>query len=425
MYESDFSKLCPLHFFANLCSLEEREKKSLSLPEQIKAFLMYPFQDESIRIAEKIHALCSQYNVRVYDAQIEPGAAIIKSCKICRLALASNFGIALLSPLNYNVMFEIGYLFGLQKNVLFLIDTSLTQVNQIPFDLGDRILVTFNDIGTLESNFRREFPEFLKQVKQIIKSRSTRKHIYSHPKTFLYEYRSVEREDELHLDGSETVTIRLDMLAHADMPGFTENRYTVSKDLLPFSSFNIKILRFERNTEDDLKFEILEETHSKKRWKWVFDPPLRKGERLSLSYQVSLSGHRTMSTDDLLQVAKHRNKLDIVMARVWRNISVPTHKFSYKYTFPVGYDISHAQPLVQRDEKLVRREELRLNSERLFKQYKDSDGRWLLNLNINSPIIYYSYGFAWIPPSKDQYDSLCAKQNVFPLHCRPWDAEGA
>lgn len=412
MFSSDFNVLCPIHGFLNECQLDKEQREALSLPNQLKAFLAYPFQNESIKLAEKIHTICSHYNIRVFDALIEPGSSIMKSCKICRLALSSNFGIAILSPLNYNVMFEIGFLYGLQKNVLFLIDSSLTSIHDIPFDLGDRILVAFDGINNLENHFRKEFPDFLKLVhKSLQKEREST----LRKEKIVYKFKSVKREDELHLDGTQMVSINYHMIGQGDMPGFLDNIYTVSEKHFPFKSFEIDLLSYDRTKEGKVEIQILEKTKKSNEWRFIFDPPLSKGEELLLKYKFKFSGHRIMCIEDLLEVAKYKKEFESVMVHVWRTVSVPTEYVHWKFKMPKDYDISNAQPYVSRARTRIRSEEIRIEKERIFKKYNDDEGNLILDLKLNDPTILYNYGFAWLPPTKGEYEMACNKYGVTPL----------
>lgn len=73
-------------------------------------------------------------------------------CKICQLCWFSDLAIAELGSLNPNVMIEIGLLFGFGKMVIFLLNISHTSINEIPFDLGNPMLVPYASTLRLSSN---------------------------------------------------------------------------------------------------------------------------------------------------------------------------------------------------------------------------------------------------------------------------------
>jgi len=414
MNQSSFARLCPLNGFVHECTLNKEEQELLTNLNQHKAFLIYPFK-EAKRIAEIIHTLCSQYNIRVYDALVEPGTSIIKSCKICKLILASDFGIAILSPLNYNVMFEIGYLLGLQKNIFYLADTTKTPLNKIPFDISDRMVVPFDGENSLELNFRKEFPDFLKRVG---KSTEEKNSISLKNKNISYEYLSIEREDELLLNGSQITTIKIKMLAYADMPGYPDSKSTISEKLFPFSSFDIELLSYKRDGEGSVEFRMIEQTDKKNRFKLIIDPPLMQGEELSFIYRLHSCGHHVMCLEDLIEVAKYEKKYESLMMYAYRIIAEPTRDCYWKFIFPKDYEITNAQPAVARSEKRIKREELKVESEKSFKRFKDNQNRWILELRLKDPRVSFNYGFAWVPPTKDEYEAVCLKHSATPLRCK-------
>jgi len=68
------------------------------------------------------------------------------TCKICQLCWFSDFGIAELATLNPNVLTEIGLLWGFGKKVIFTLHVGYTKVSEIPFDLQNFLLVTYQSI---------------------------------------------------------------------------------------------------------------------------------------------------------------------------------------------------------------------------------------------------------------------------------------
>lgn len=73
-------------------------------------------------------------------------------CKICQLCWFSDFGIAELATLNPNVMIEIGWLMGFGKKMILTLNKSLMNIKEIPFDLGNPMLVTYYNTIELSHN---------------------------------------------------------------------------------------------------------------------------------------------------------------------------------------------------------------------------------------------------------------------------------
>jgi len=68
------------------------------------------------------------------------------TCKICQLCWFSDFGIAELATLNSNVLTEIGLLWGFGKKVILTLHVGYTNINEIPFDLKNFLLVTYQSM---------------------------------------------------------------------------------------------------------------------------------------------------------------------------------------------------------------------------------------------------------------------------------------
>ena len=71
------------------------------------------------------------------------------TCKICQLCWFSNFGIVELATLNPNVLTEIGLLWGFGKPVIFTLHLGYTNIEDIPFDLKNFLLVPYQSIQKL------------------------------------------------------------------------------------------------------------------------------------------------------------------------------------------------------------------------------------------------------------------------------------
>jgi hypothetical protein len=107
------------------------------------------------------------------DAREEPALGV-KFCKICRLAQAADFGIAVLTPLNHNVFLEVGVLFGLERPVLFLSNPMVVASKDLPFDLTHEMLVEFSSDEDLREGLKRELPRFTGKVGKTVQYRELR-----------------------------------------------------------------------------------------------------------------------------------------------------------------------------------------------------------------------------------------------------------
>lgn len=71
------------------------------------------------------------------------------TCMICQLCWFSDFGVAELATLNPNVLAEVGLLWGFGKPVIFTLHLGYTNIEGIPFDLRNFLLVSYQSIQKL------------------------------------------------------------------------------------------------------------------------------------------------------------------------------------------------------------------------------------------------------------------------------------
>ena len=158
-----FEARCPMRY-PTRCSLSAAEKAQVSKAnEKYSVFLMMPFKADLAAVREAIEA-CFRRPVYLRLIADEVPAVAVKTCKICRLALAADFGVVLLSPANQNVIFEAGMTIGLQKPVIYLNNPTVEPPGQLPFDVSDQVYVEFRDPDSLRTNLEGHLPSFLERV---------------------------------------------------------------------------------------------------------------------------------------------------------------------------------------------------------------------------------------------------------------------
>lgn len=163
----DFDVKCPKNYPLK-CNLLDVEKEKLVRSETYKGFLMYQFKDQRDYLVLTVKEYFKSPTYYLYDARVEPGLGV-KICKICRLALASDFGIASITPLNFNVFLEVGMMLGLGKPVVYLVDKNFEHegdqgAKAIPFDLSDQIVIAYDSAEELSQKLEREIPVFIDKV---------------------------------------------------------------------------------------------------------------------------------------------------------------------------------------------------------------------------------------------------------------------
>lgn len=165
---ADFNLRCQLRY-PKRCDLPVAEKERLEGPEKYKAFLMNQFHNNDEYLKETLKEYFKTPLYFLYDTDDIRGLGV-KFCKICKLAQASDFGIAVLSPENENVFMEVGLLIGTGKPCLYIVNESKLKygdIKKLPFDISDQIVIKYNSKEKLLSELEKEVPIFIMKVQLI------------------------------------------------------------------------------------------------------------------------------------------------------------------------------------------------------------------------------------------------------------------
>ncbi|MFH0771483.1 MAG: hypothetical protein V1933_02565 [Candidatus Omnitrophota bacterium] len=165
---AEFNLRCQMRY-PKRCDLPIAEKERLEGPEKYKAFLMYQFDNNDGYLKETLKEYFKTPSYFLYDADDIRGLGV-KFCKICKLAQASDFGIAVLSPENENVFMEVGLLIGIGKPCLYIVNESKLKyrnIKQLPFDISDQITVKYDSKEKLLSELEKEVPIFTMKVQLV------------------------------------------------------------------------------------------------------------------------------------------------------------------------------------------------------------------------------------------------------------------
>ena len=157
---SKFDVICPDHYPMK-CNLSTADKDYLLTPEKYKAFLIFQYRKQDAWIEQTIGRYFSERTWRLYNAGKEGGTGT-KFCNVCRYALAADFGVVSLTPLNYNVFQEIGIMQGLQKPLLYLFNPQ--HRCELPFDIDDQIYIEHSDSTTLEHGLSKKIPLLIEKL---------------------------------------------------------------------------------------------------------------------------------------------------------------------------------------------------------------------------------------------------------------------
>lgn len=86
-------------------------------------------------------------------------------CQICSLCLYSYFGVAELGHLNPNVLLEVGLMFAFSKPVIFTLDTRLTAIDEVPFDINGILLVPYQNYEELKRGLNSKLSAIKEELK--------------------------------------------------------------------------------------------------------------------------------------------------------------------------------------------------------------------------------------------------------------------
>jgi hypothetical protein len=162
---ANFDMMCPDHYPMR-CNLSHADKDYLLTKEKYKAFLIFQYNDQDEWIQPALEKYFNERTWRLYNAGKEGGTGT-KFCNVCRYALASDFGIVSLTPLNYNVHQEIGLMQGFQKPLIYLLNPNHLKSKRgknLPFDIDDQIYIEHFDKDSLIEGFNNKISLILEKL---------------------------------------------------------------------------------------------------------------------------------------------------------------------------------------------------------------------------------------------------------------------
>lgn len=147
--------------------------------------------------------------------------------------------------------------------------------------------------------------------------------------------------------------------------------------------------------------DIVHSTDQKVLWKVVFEPPLRRGEKVKYAFKVVRPNYRPYTYEEALERIRqgtYEYKEPICGACEW-HISYPTAELYFDSEFPEGYEIAKYYPDVRIGQARLKAEnELkRIRQGNLFTAEKLFD-KWILSLRVPKPIQGHSYYTFYEPP---------------------------
>jgi hypothetical protein len=146
---------------------------------------------------------------------------------------------------------------------------------------------------------------------------------------------------------------------------------------------------------------IVQNTDYKFLWNVVFDPPLKKGQKVRYAFKSVRPNCRPYTHEELTErIARgtYEYKLPVCEACEW-HISYPTAELTFVSEFPEGYEIRDFYPDVKIGKaRLAAENELkRIKEGNLFAAEEIFD-KWVLSLKVPRPLLDHTYYVYYTPP---------------------------
>ncbi len=138
-------------------------------------------------------------------------------------------------------------------------------------------------------------------------------------------------------------------------------------------------------------------------WKILFNPPLKKGEKVKYTFKETRPNYRPYTYEELMERIKkgtYEYKGPVCEACEW-TITYPTYELQNEFGFPENYEIENYYPdVVMGAAKLKAENEIkRIKEGNMFTAEKMFD-KWILKLTIPKPLQNHTYYTYYAPPKK-------------------------
>ena len=147
--------------------------------------------------------------------------------------------------------------------------------------------------------------------------------------------------------------------------------------------------------------EIIMATAQKFLWKVVFDPPLKRGERVKYAFETVRPNYRPYTYEEMLErinQGTYEYKEPVCEACEW-HVTYPATELQFVTRFPRGYEIANCHPQVRIGEARLKAEkELARIKEGGFFEAKKEFFSWILSLRVPKPLQGHTYYTFYEPP---------------------------
>ncbi len=167
--------------------------------------------------------------------------------------------------------------------------------------------------------------------------------------------------------------------------------------------FSFKCL--DKPSRTTVEHEVLVNTDDIFSWQATFDPPLKKGEKVTYAYKKRVPRYNPYTYEELMQrieAGTYEYKEPKCEACEWL-IAHPTVELQHISEFPENYEIKDIYPdVVYGREKVRAEKELeRIIDEGMFTAEKVFD-KWILTLSVKKPLLNHKYFVYYVPPREDE-----------------------
>jgi hypothetical protein len=146
--------------------------------------------------------------------------------------------------------------------------------------------------------------------------------------------------------------------------------------------------------------EIVMETDATFLWKVMFNPPLKKGDRVRYTFKQTRPNNRPYTYEELLlriEQKTYEYKEPICEACEWTILN-PTLQLRHEFEFPENYEIDNCYPdvFISKAKLKAINEAKRIKEGNMFIAEKMFD-KWVLTLNIIKPLQNHTYYTYYVP----------------------------
>lgn len=139
-------------------------------------------------------------------------------------------------------------------------------------------------------------------------------------------------------------------------------------------------------------------------WKVIFDPPLKKGEKVKYAFKEVRPNHRPYTYEELIERIKqgtYEYEEPKCEACEWTML-YPTYELRHEFDFPERYEIENYYPDVVIGAARIRAESevKRIKEGNMFSAEKIFD-KWVLKLTVSKPLQNHTY-YTYYMPTKNK-----------------------